>query len=210
MLKKVFIYIMGILILGFGVILNTKTGLGVAAINSVPYSLSFMTDLTLGNWTTILYIVFVVFQIIIYRKFDMKVILQIPFSYVMGALLDFYDNLITFIPIQMYQSLIMLVIAILMTGFGVYLVVSMNFIPNPPDGMVNALSYYLKKEFGQVKWIFDCCMMTITIVMTFVVMGKVIGVGIGTVISAIFVGRSIQMFSKICKKYMDKYVEVQS
>ena len=39
--------------LGLGIVLNTKTGLGVAAINSLPYALSEMTAFTLGTWTTI-------------------------------------------------------------------------------------------------------------------------------------------------------------
>lgn len=40
MVKRCIVYIFGILVLGFGSVLNTKTGLRVAAINSVPYGLS--------------------------------------------------------------------------------------------------------------------------------------------------------------------------
>lgn len=202
MLKRIIVYVLGILILGFGVILNTKTNLGVAAINSVPYALSEITNLTLGNWTTIMYIVFIIIQSFIYHKIDFKVILQIPFSYVMGVLLDFYDVMITFVPSSLFESIIMVFIAIICTGIGVYLVVGMDFIPNPPDGLVNALSYLLKKDFGTIKWIFDCVMMAITVVLTLLLESRIIGIGIGTVITALLLGR----FIKVISKYFDKYL----
>ena len=89
MAKRLGLYFLGILILGFGIVLNTKTGLGVAAINSVPFGISEMTNLSLGMATTILYIIFVGVQLLIYQKLDFKVLLQIPFSYFMGYVLDF-------------------------------------------------------------------------------------------------------------------------
>ena len=46
MAKRLGLYFLGILILGFGIVLNTKTGLGVAAINSVPFGISEMTNLS--------------------------------------------------------------------------------------------------------------------------------------------------------------------
>lgn len=45
------VYLSGMVLLCFGIVLNTKTGLGVAAINSVPYRVSQLTGLTLGTCT---------------------------------------------------------------------------------------------------------------------------------------------------------------
>ena len=86
MAKRLGLYFLGILILGFGIVLNTKTGLGVAAINSVPFGISEMTNLSLGMATTILYIIFVGVQLLIYQKLDFKVLLQ---------LIKFYSYFIT-------------------------------------------------------------------------------------------------------------------
>lgn len=206
MIKRLIIYVLGVLILGFGIVLNTKTGLGVAAINSVPYALSQMTSLTLGNWTPILYCVFIICELIIYKKIDIKVILQFPFSYVMGMILDFYNTYITFVPAHMGQSFLLLCIAIILTALGAYLVVSMDLVPNPADGMVNALSYLSHQEFGQVKWIFDCLMMSLTILMTWIMTHHVIGIGIGTIISALCVGRCIQFYQRMMGKYVKEIV----
>ena len=206
MVKRCIVYIFGILVLGFGIVFNTKTGLGVAAINSVPYGLSQMTNLTLGNWTTILYIGFIILQIIIYKKCNLKVLLQFPFSYLMGMILDFYDQLFNFPPQNMIISIVLLFIAIVLIALGAYLVVAMDFVPNPADGMVNALSYLIHKDFGQMKWMFDCLMMTITIIMTLIISGHVIGIGIGTVLSALLIGRVIQLYAKLFGQKLDQIV----
>lgn len=206
MVKRCIVYIFGILVLGFGSVLNTKTGLGVAAINSVPYGLSQMTNLTLGNWTTILYIGFIILQIIIYKKCNLKVLLQFPFSYLMGMILDFYDQLFNFPPQNMIISIVLLFIAIVLIALGAYLVVAMDFVPNPADGMVNALSYLIHKDFGQMKWMFDCLMMTITIIMTLIISGHVIGIGIGTVLSALLIGRVIQLYAKLFGQKLDQII----
>ena len=43
------IYVVGLLILALGQALNTKTGLGVSPLTSVPYTLSLITGVSFGN-----------------------------------------------------------------------------------------------------------------------------------------------------------------
>lgn len=208
MIKRVCVYIFAVLVLGLGIVLNTKTGLGVAAINSIPYALSQMTDLSLGNWTTLMYIVFMILQMIMYRKWNMKILLQLPFSYVMGLIIDFYNTIITIVPHHFYQSLLILVLAIVLTALGAYMVVSMDLVANPADGMVNTISDLTHREFGQVKWIFDCFMMIVTIVMTMSLTGEMIGIGLGTIVSAICVGKVIQVYSRLFGKKLKNIVQI--
>lgn len=206
MLKRFLVYVIGVLTLGLGIILNTKTGLGVAAINSLPYALSHMSQLSLGNWTTLMYIVFIIIQLIIYRKIDLKVIMQIPFSYIMGAILDFYDRFITYTPSSLIYAISLLILAIVITALGAYLVVSMELVPNPADGLVNALSYLTKQEFGKVKLYFDWLMIAITCSLTLLISHQIIGIGIGTIISAFGIGRVIMFYNKILNKKLKNIV----
>ena len=52
-------YVAGILILAMGLTLNTKAGLGVSPIISVPYSISQLYALDFGNSTLCAYVVLV-------------------------------------------------------------------------------------------------------------------------------------------------------
>ena len=59
-------YISGLLILALGIVLNTKSGLGVSPIISISYSVSVIYGLNFGNATFALYTVFVAVEIILH------------------------------------------------------------------------------------------------------------------------------------------------
>lgn len=197
MSKRFGLYGTAVFLLGFGIVLNTKAGLGVGSINTFPYAVSEITPLTLGMSTTLLYFVFVIAQMFIYRKMDIKILLQIPFSYVMGLIIDFYDGLLDFTVENFVLKLAVLAAAIVMTAIGAYVMVTMELIPNPADGMARAVGYTMHKEFGQGKLIFDCVMILVTAAISLLFAGRIIGIGLGTVLSALFIGRLIGLLGRI-------------
>ena len=56
---RVIFYLAGLLILAFGITLNTKTGLGVSPIISVSFSISTILDVNFGDMTFLWYAIFV-------------------------------------------------------------------------------------------------------------------------------------------------------
>lgn len=206
MIKRLLFYWAGVLILGLGIVMNTKTGLGVAAINSFPFALAAMSGISLGSATTILYFGFVLLQLAIYRKPAIKILLQIPFSYLMGIVIDFYDRLLTFTPPDFTWSLLLLLNAILLTALGAYLMVSMDLVPNPADGLVNTVAKATAKEFGQTKLLFDCGMILTTITISLVFARHLIGIGIGTLVSAALIGNIISFYNKYASSYFEAIV----
>lgn len=207
MIKRLGLYGAAVFILGFGIVLNTKAGLGVGSINTFPYAVSEMTSLSLGMATTLLYFVFVIAEMIIYRKVDLKILLQIPFSYLMGLIIDFYDELLNFTVENFFLKLAVLAAAIVVTAIGAYTMVSMDLIPNPADGMARAVGYALHKEFGQGKLIFDCVMIAITAAICLVFAGRIIGIGLGTVLSALFIGRLIRLLERTFDGCVNRILE---
>lgn len=207
MAKRFFIYVLGVFLLGFGVVLNTKAGLGVGSINTLPYALSEMTALSLGTVTTFMYFGFIILELILYRKMDVKVLLQIPFSYVMGYIIDFFDSFmnfqVTLLPIQ----LLVLAAAILCTALAAYVVVTMDLVPNPADGVVRAIGFAFHKELGKAKLMFDCFMVVVTAVISLVLAHRIIGIGVGTVLSAMFIGKMIQVFSRHMDPVLEKILK---
>lgn len=196
-IKRFGLYLAATLVLGFGIVLNTKAGLGVGAINAFPYAVSQIVPLSLGTATTLLYFAFVAAQIGIYRKADIKVLLQIPFSYVMGIVIDFYNERMAFTVEGLPLQLAALAAAIVSTAVGAFLMAAMELVPNPADGMARAVGYALHKEFGEGKLIFDCGMILVTAVISLIFAHRIIGIGTGTVLSALFIGRLIKAFGKV-------------
>ena len=142
--KRLLIYFVGLFILALGLTLNTKANLGVSPIISVPYSISQITGLNFGDLTFIEYVVFVFIQIWIHiseknKKRILSDLLQLPLSLVFTRLLNIFSACIPTSSIFLVQLLI-LVLAIICTGIGAAMSLSMQLVPNPGDGIVQALA----------------------------------------------------------------------
>ncbi len=197
MIKRICLYIVGLLILCLGVVLNTKTNLGVAAINVTPFVLSKTTSITLGNAVFIMYCVFIICECILNRKIDILTILQLPISLLFGKLVDLFNTLLNFEANNFFVGIIMLLIAITLVALGTTLVISQNLVPNAPDGFVNAIGAKMNKPFGYVKLRFDIVCVCIAFIISLVLSGKIIGIGIGTIISMLLTGNMCSYFKKI-------------
>ncbi len=197
MIKRICLYIVGLLILCLGVVLNTKTNLGVAAINVTPFVLSKTTSITLGNAVFIMYCVFIICECILNRKIDILTILQLPISLLFGKLVDLFNTLLNFEANNFFVGIIMLLIAITLVALGTTLVISQNLVPNAPDGFVNAIGAKMNKPFGYVKLRFDIACVCIAFIISLVLSGKIIGIGIGTIISMLLTGNMCSYFKKI-------------
>lgn len=204
MFKRVVVYSIGILILALGIVLNTRTGLGVAAVASFAYAINQITGLTLGTASMYTYLVLVIIQLALVRKLDLKIILQIPFSFVFGWILDFYN---TYLPIRAtntISALLLLILAVLLTASGVYLALKSNLILNPVDGAVKTISDVFHLPFGKVKISFDFSFVMLTILVSLLMSGSIIGIGVGTVYAVIMMGNTIQLLSRTFDKHMER------
>ncbi len=188
-------------ILALGLTLNTKANLGVSPIISVPYSISQITGLNFGDLTFVVYAMFVVVQIIIHirlknHKRIASDILQLPLSLIFTRLLNIFT-----VHIPTSQNLgirfIILTFAIICTGIGAAMSLSMQIVPNPGDGIVQALAERFDKSVGITKNLFDCLNLSITLCISLFIAHQIVGVGIGTVIAVVGVGRVIALFNHI-------------
>ena len=222
---RILFYAAGLLVLALGLTLNTKTGLGVSPIISVAYSISEIFDHNFGNMTLALYCVFVVIEMVLHlirerryrgqgggalanaRKKDLKLILlmdflQIPLSIVFTRFLNVFSAVIPTLysngpaaPGELAVRVVFLIIAIILTGIGAAMSLNMRIVPNPGDGIVQAIADTIHKSVGFTKNCFDLTNITITIVLSFVFAGHLVGIGVGTILAMIGVGRTIAVFN---------------
>ena len=74
---------------------------------------------------------------------------------------------------------------------------SMRIVPNPGDGIVQAIADCIHKNVGFTKNCFDLFNITITLILGLILAGHLVGIGIGTVLAVIGVGRIIALFQKL-------------
>lgn len=216
-------YIIGLLVLALGIILNTKVSLGVSPIISVSYSFSTVLDLNFGNTTLVLYGAFVVAEMILHiiehvrgKDIDIKStlikdVLQFPLSIVFTRFMNIFSALIPVFS-EVYPDkfigsfigrMLILFIAIVFTGIGAAMSLNMRLIPNPGDGIVQAIADTAGKSVGFMKNCFDVFNICVTIIVSLILAGHLIGIGIGTVIAVIGVGRVVAVFNHLFKDKMD-------
>lgn len=196
-------YCIGLLMLALGIILNAKTGLGVSPIISIPYCISNIWRINLGNATLCVYILCVIGQMALrgkrFRRFDL---LQIPMSVIFSRVINIFNDMITINCNNLVLKLLLLVAAIMLTGIGVAISVEMNFVPNAADGLTQAIGERMSKGLGFAKNILDISFVLITVAIGLLFAQKVIGIGLGTLAAVLGVGRSIALFNMFFKQKM--------
>ncbi|WP_368488182.1 DUF6198 family protein [Clostridium sp. BJN0013] len=200
-------YCIGLVILALGIILNTKTGLGVSPIISIPYCASDIWKINLGNATLCTYVLCVVGQIVLLgKKFRYFDLLQIPMSVLFSRVINIFNDMIIINCNSLMLRLLLLAAAIMLTGIGVAISVEMKFVPNAADGLTQALGDRMNKGLGFAKNIVDISCVLITLFIGLVFGGKIIGIGIGTLTAVLGVGRSIALVNMLFKKQMSALV----
>lgn len=217
-------YLMGLLILAMGLTLNTKAGLGVSPIISLSYAASVIWNRNFGDMTFVLYGIFVLIQAAIHlrekgkagRSLLMKDALQFPLSIVFTRFLNLFSAMVPDIQAEGKNAavlfgirLLVLALALILTGIGAALSLNMRIVPNPGDGIVQAIADCIHKSIGFTKNCVDVTCVTITVIISLVGSGKLHGIGIGTIIAMVVVGRIIAVFNHFTKEKLIKLTGVE-
>lgn len=206
--KRYILFVISLFFAALGVAFTKHAELGVSPISSVANVMSCKYSmLSLGNWLIIWNCILIVGQILILRrKFQPIQLLQIPLSFLFGWFTDFGMWIVSHIPVNSYPiRLIMIVIGIVILGFGISLSVIANVIMNSGEAFVKAVSDTTNKEFGDVKIFFDILCVVIALSLSLIFFDfTIVGTREGTIISALFTGITVKFFCGIIKKPLDK------
>ena len=204
------IYAAGLMILSIGITLSTKTGLGVSTVTSIPYAISRAFDLNFSVITSLISAFFVASQLLLKGKNRRWLdLLQLRGSSAFGAFVQWCGTLIPLQCDALWQNLIMMVFAIVFTGVGISMMVNMELVPNPPDGLTQAISIAIKKDMGFAKNVLDLGCVAVALAVDLLFSKSRVGVGIGTILSMIFIGRVVAVFGRRFKEPMRKLAGIE-
>lgn len=197
-LKRLVIYFAGMWIVSLGIVLCTKCNLGVSPISNIPYLLAALLPLTFGQFTILFHFLNIALQMIIGRSFkDIKVWLQVPVAFLFGIIIDFLKKLLSFETSFLPLQLLILFLSIVFTAIGMVMMIDMDLVQNPPDGTVRTISEKTGKERGKIKVIYDITCACVSLVIGLIALRQPYGIGIATVLSAIFVGQTVRLIDYI-------------
>ena len=190
---------------GFGNNFEYPHWFGGAAFTSLFYAFSKVNNISLGTASIILYLILIIVQICLVRKLTITIFLEIPFSLIFGYIIDFYDSLIKIRCSNLLSAYLLLLIAIIFVSLGVYFSVSCNLIATPVESTVKTISQVYNLKFLLVKNVFDITMIIMMLLLCLVLQIPVYGIGMGTVLSALLVGRFISGYQYLFDEKIQIY-----
>ncbi|MGN0266771.1 MAG: YitT family protein [Lachnospiraceae bacterium] len=195
--SRIGIYLSGVVMVSLGIVLCKKCNLGISPISSIPYVLEDLLPLTFGTLTMLFHFVNIAFQMILAKKIlDLKLFLQIPLAFIFGVVIDFIQEIVHFDETVLLYQIIALILSVFFTALGMVCMLSMNLIQNPPDGAVREISHISGNELGKVKISYDLVCVGISLIIGLIFLKSPKGFGIATIISAVFVGKTVTWLKK--------------
>lgn len=199
------IYCLGLLVLAFGIALSVNCQLGVSPVSSLPFVVSQILKISLGNCTIIVYSIYILLQMVISRKFQPSLALQLVFSTIFGYFVDGAKYMLgDFCLPGYFGKLAMLAGSIVLIGFSLVLYIDVQIAPMPAEGLVGCLAGKLGKPFSKMKTAFDCTSVLVGIVLSFLFLGKLVGIREGTVLTALLAGRMMGALRKVIGPWIRK------
>ncbi len=200
LIVRVLIYLLGVGMLALGVVLNIKTDYGVSPVNSLPYTISQISGMELGNTTMLCYLLYILIQFLIMKRnhnYNKNLLLQLPFGILFGKFTTLFNHYLSFQLSQHHQRLAVMLLAVFFTALGIFITISMHIVPIPPDGLTNEIAKLMNKDLGMAKILFDIASVLMALIISFIFVGKIIGIGYGTLFCAFFIGRTVTIFKKV-------------
>ena len=101
------LFVIALAINAFGIAFITRALLGTSPITSITYVMSMFTSLTMGQWTIVLNLGFMVLELPFMRKEDLKsdlvcYLLQIPTTLFFGSFIDVSMNALSWLQPEMF------------------------------------------------------------------------------------------------------------
>lgn len=190
-------FVAALFVMSLGIALVTRGNLGTTPISSLPLVSSYASNLTFGETTFLINLLFVVAQWLLLRRSINKVLLlaQIPITFAFSYFIDTSMKFTEFLSSDVYwKCLAVSMLGNVVLGLGVALEVFSGAAALPGEGLVLAVSTVLHKPFSSVKIANDVILVLLVLLLSYCVFHGIRGLREGTVISALCVGVCVKLW----------------
>ena len=192
---------LAVLINSFGVVLMLYSGAGISAISSVPYAFSrVLPQLSLGTWTYIFQGALILSLMIMRKRFVLSYLFSFAGGFVFSELLDVHELWINILPTALAWRIIYFLLSYVILCFGIALSNRCQLPIVPTDLFPRELADITKIAYPKIKIGFDVTCLAVTAGLTFFCLGRIDGLGIGTILAAFTMGKGVGIAGDIIDK----------
>jgi uncharacterized membrane protein YczE len=188
------VYILGMIIYGFAVCLMVKADIGISPISSISFAFyHIFPSVTLGMTQFIINGILVLAQVIwMGKEFEKIQYFQFAASIIFSIFIDLtmpFATMLASINEGLVFRIVLFTSSMLIMATGLSLIVMTGLIMLPGDGMAKTASKKLNWNFGKAKVVFDSFCVIITCIISLLVLRKIVGIQVGTIVAALVLGR---------------------
>lgn len=207
-IRRIIVLIVGLWIMAMGVAFSIAANLGTSPISSVPYTVSLLSPLSVGEVTIAMHCTFILLQIILLKKeYRAEQLLQLPIALIFGLMTDLAVSILSSLhPSGYIESWILTMLGIVFVATGVSAEVNSDTVPLAGEGLALALSNRLGIRFGNAKIAVDVSLVIISLALSFSFLKSFGGVREGTVAAAVLVGTIAKKLNKTVLPLKEKYL----
>lgn len=200
-----FALFIALIILAIGLVFIIKANYGMTVVQAPVFVLSIaITSISLGTWNYIVQGGLFILMLLIIRRFRVNYLISFITGILYGFILDFFVwALQDLIANNIYMSILFYIIGFVSICIAVALFFSCKAPLMPYDIFIREVSKYKKINLTKFKWGFDISCIIIAIILSLTLTGKFIGIGIGTVIFALFVSPCMTFIMKFLNKFLE-------
>ncbi|MBD1372773.1 YitT family protein [Hazenella sp. IB182357] len=186
-IKRIGVYVLGLLVLGLGISLVIRAGLGSGAWDALYVGLNEQFGLSVGTWLIIVGILLIFINAYLLRERpDWSVLITL---FVLGQAVDLWLYIINWKPVLFGGQMGLLIVGLLVLSLGVAIYLQAKLAPTAIDKLMygiahrTGLSLRLSKTSGEV----------VALILAWIAGGPI---GIGTVLITFLVGPCVQFFMR--------------
>lgn len=206
---RLFVYFAGLLVMTVGIAFSVHSNLGVSPVSSIPYTMTCVWGIEMGNATILFHVALVLIQVLLLRKnFRWVNLLQLLVGIVFGKFTTMCNYAVSFLPPSenLAFRVALTLFSTVLVAIGIFFYVPANIMPLAGEGCMNAISQVTKIDFAKIKIAFDCSMVIISLTVCLIFIHSLGSVGVGTIIAAILTGAELDIIERIWGKKRDKFL----
>ena len=202
-------YVLGIIILAFGAALTELSDLGVSMIIAPAYILHLKMSqvfpwFSFGVAEYVVQGALILITTLLMRRFKLSYILSFVTAIIYGAALDAAMFAVSFLPSEtLAVRIVWYVVGVLLSTFAISLIFHTYISPEAYELIVKEISGGFSLNINKVKMAYDCLSLVVAIAFSFIFfgLGTFRGIGVGTIISALFNGFLISRMTILLEKF---------
>ncbi|MFJ8235858.1 YitT family protein [Ureibacillus sp. NPDC094379] len=198
-IKRIILYLFGLFFLSLGVSFSIQAAFGVSPVSSLAYAFSLVSGLSVGLMTIVANILFVIVQIILSKRLDVKefsvqLIILLLFGFFMDAtlyLIQLFPN-----PETIVMRIVFLIVSLIVVAIGLLGYFTAKFPLMPYDALTYVISERFKLKFSKAKITSDLLNVFVAGAICLIFNHSFGAVGIGTLIAAYFIGKILGLLMR--------------